>query len=427
MLPGFPLDNKLSGNVVDLCPVGALGDKDFLYRQRVWFLRRHAGVCTGCATGCSILIEENQDRIYRLKPRENPQVNKWWICNEGRYGYPHVHDPQRLVDAAAQRQGDAVTCNVEWSELPARVGPSSCAAAGRLAAVLSPFLTVEEAYLLAKYVRRFDPQALVALGRCRAWARTSGSPAASRIRAEKCPNRRGVEAVVAQFTGELLTLGRVARADSRPRAVRRRVGSGGYRGATGSTTTAAALRRAVRCWSSGPVPLAALGAGDLRAARPRPSPSARLLRQPRRPVAVVPPGRSGRRRACCRREACTGSCWAAGAVQCPARAGRGCPRDRWIFPRRRAHPGGGRGPEGQAACGGLSTCCPVARRAASPTRQAEGCDKPIMVTLAIVHALVKIACSSAADDGRGVPGACSSGGSRPGSRTASGRTGWASR
>ncbi len=87
------MHNKLSGNVVDLCPVGALGDKDFLVQQRVWFLRRHRGVCTGCATGCSIWIEENQDRIYRIKPRENPFVNKWWICNDGRYDYPHVHDP----------------------------------------------------------------------------------------------------------------------------------------------------------------------------------------------------------------------------------------------------------------------------------------------------------------------------------------------
>ena len=60
-------------------------------------MRRHRGVCTGCATGCSIWIEENQDRIYRIKPRENPLVNKWWICNDGRYDYPHVHDPGRLT------------------------------------------------------------------------------------------------------------------------------------------------------------------------------------------------------------------------------------------------------------------------------------------------------------------------------------------
>ena len=97
VMAGFPLNNKLSGNVVDLCPVGALGDKDFLYQQRVWFLRPHRGVCTRCSTGCSIWIEENQDRIYRIKPRENLLVNKWWICNDGRYDYPHVHDPGRIT------------------------------------------------------------------------------------------------------------------------------------------------------------------------------------------------------------------------------------------------------------------------------------------------------------------------------------------
>ena len=97
VLPDYPLHNKLSGNVVDLCPVGALCDKDFLYRQRVWYLRRRRGVCTGCATGCSIWIEENQDRIWRIKPRENPFVNRWWICNDGRYDYPHVHNPRRLT------------------------------------------------------------------------------------------------------------------------------------------------------------------------------------------------------------------------------------------------------------------------------------------------------------------------------------------
>ncbi|MGA2257689.1 MAG: 2Fe-2S iron-sulfur cluster-binding protein, partial [Thermoguttaceae bacterium] len=56
VVPGFPLHNELSGNVVDLCPVGALADKDFLYQQRVWFMRRHRGVCTGCSVGCSIWV-----------------------------------------------------------------------------------------------------------------------------------------------------------------------------------------------------------------------------------------------------------------------------------------------------------------------------------------------------------------------------------
>ena len=106
VFPGYPLDNKLSGNVVDLCPVGALGDKDFLYKQRVWFMKSHDNVCAGCSTGCSIKVEENQDRVYRLKPRENPHVNQWWMCDEGRYGWKHVHDARPRHAAAPAREGD---------------------------------------------------------------------------------------------------------------------------------------------------------------------------------------------------------------------------------------------------------------------------------------------------------------------------------
>src|SRR5690606_17669170 len=75
VFPGYELSNKLSGNVVDICPVGALGDKDFLYSQRVWFMKNHNNVCAGCSTGCSIYVDENQDHVYRLRPRENPHVN----------------------------------------------------------------------------------------------------------------------------------------------------------------------------------------------------------------------------------------------------------------------------------------------------------------------------------------------------------------
>ncbi len=86
VFPGYPLANKMSGNVVDLCPVGALGDKDFLVPAARLVHEEHDGVCTGCSTGCSIDVEENQDHVYRLKPRENPHVNQWWMCDEGRYG-----------------------------------------------------------------------------------------------------------------------------------------------------------------------------------------------------------------------------------------------------------------------------------------------------------------------------------------------------
>jgi NADH-quinone oxidoreductase subunit G len=196
IVPGFPLNNKLSGNVVDLCPVGALGDKDFLYQQRVWFLQQHPGICTGCATGCSIFIEENQERIYRIKPRQNPRVNKWWICNDGRYDYPHVHDPRRMTQPMWCENGKKTA--VDWTGLASEID-ERLRKAKRLAGVISPHLTVEEAYLLCHYLRSLDPEALLVLGRVPVVGENENFPNGFTIAAEKCPNRRGVEAVIAHF------------------------------------------------------------------------------------------------------------------------------------------------------------------------------------------------------------------------------------
>ena len=200
VLPGFPLDNKLSGNVVDLCPVGALGDKELLYRQRVWYLKSHAGVCTRCATGCSIRIEENQDRVWRIRPRENPLVNQWWICNDGRYDYPHIHDPRRLASPWCNDAGNRVA--LDWSSLRSEL-TSALERAGHLAAVVSPFLTVEEAYLLCKLVRQHDAKAEIVLGPAPVVGTDERFPSGFTIAAEKCPNRRGAEAVIARFAGKV--------------------------------------------------------------------------------------------------------------------------------------------------------------------------------------------------------------------------------
>lgn len=200
----FPLDNKLSGNVVDLCPVGALGDKEFLYQQRVWFMKSHDGVCAGCSTGCSIRIDENQDHVYRLKPRENRHVNQWWMCDEGRYGFHHVHDERRLTEP--RRKEGAGYVNVEWSALAADLD-QKLRKSGRLAAVLSPHLTVEEAYLLANYIQRLDPQAVLALGPVPSEGKDEKFPSGFVIHAEKCPNRCGVEKIVSRLGGGLLNWG----------------------------------------------------------------------------------------------------------------------------------------------------------------------------------------------------------------------------
>ena len=222
----FPLDNKMSGNVVDLCPVGALGDKDFLYKQRVWFMKSHAGVCAGCSAGCNIRIDENQDHIYRLKPRENQAVNQWWMCDEGRYGWKHVHDEGRLTELKAKVGGDYKT--IEWQQFVKEI-PAKLQSAGKLAAVISPHLTVEEAYLQATLIRSLDPQAVLALGFVPVAGEDEKFKNGFTIRAEKCPNKRGVEKVIAGLGGPTMTFDEVADA-----AAAGKFGgvwiSGGYKG-----------------------------------------------------------------------------------------------------------------------------------------------------------------------------------------------------
>ena len=79
VFPGLPLDNELASNVIDICPVGALLDKDFLFQQRVWFLTKTPSIDGITSSGDNIFIEHNEGTVHRLKPRTNLDVNGWWI------------------------------------------------------------------------------------------------------------------------------------------------------------------------------------------------------------------------------------------------------------------------------------------------------------------------------------------------------------
>ena len=194
--PGFPLDNKLSGNVVDLCPVGALGDKDFLYQQRVWFLKKTENVCGGCATGCSIVTEHNQDTVYRLKPRENPHINKWWMCDEGRYGWHHLHDATRIVEVSHRNHAHWNT--IEWTSALGQLS-KDLNDAGRLGVAVSPMLTIEEAWMLCAVARAIDPDAYLAMGHVPSTGHDESFPGGFTIRGEKSPNRIGIEMILSMF------------------------------------------------------------------------------------------------------------------------------------------------------------------------------------------------------------------------------------
>lgn len=216
IFPGEPLDNKLSGNVVDLCPVGALASKDFLYTQRVWFLKPTPSVCPGCSTGCSIDVDHNKDVVFRLRARENPKAQGFFMCDEGRFAYPYVNSRDRILHPL---QRTANPAEKSWDKVVPALRAAFKAAAAKNAAdvafLLSPFLTCEEAYLLASWARSLAPTVGIAIGPVPVIGADDHYPKDRRggelpnpkftIRAEKCPNRRGVEEIVQHFQGKLLT------------------------------------------------------------------------------------------------------------------------------------------------------------------------------------------------------------------------------
>ena len=221
IFPGNPVDNLLAGNVVDLCPVGALLDKDFLHKQRAWFLTKHDTICTRCSTGCSTYTEENRGEVWRFRARANPNVNDQWICDEGRYSYKAANDPNLISAMYVKKAGTLGVAPAEQAIEAVRTGFAAIAnEGGAIAGILSPWLTVEEAFQMASYLKGLSPNSVLALGPVPRMGsdvsfktdKTTGRsgdtsfivPFTFTIHGEKCPNRRGVEAVLKHFQGEVI-------------------------------------------------------------------------------------------------------------------------------------------------------------------------------------------------------------------------------
>jgi NADH-quinone oxidoreductase subunit G len=188
--PGKRLDNPYSGNVVDICPVGALTLKEFRFQNRVWYLRNVPSVCAGCARGCNIDIavgtQEQQvttrgqgdSRIKRIVPRVNLDVNGHWMCDEGRLSFLRLEAAPRLASAQMPAGRD----------LDYENGIEQAAALlkeGRIGAILSPRMTSESMYA---WKRLFDSLGNVVVG-LRRLAR--GEDDDILIRADKGANSTG--------------------------------------------------------------------------------------------------------------------------------------------------------------------------------------------------------------------------------------------
>ena len=159
---GVTVDNPYSGCLADICPVGALTDRDFRFKVRVWYLDKTDSVCHGCARGCSIEIHANRRRshhnegrlIARYKPRFNGEVNGYWMCDAGRYSYKTIESDERLLKPMVTMTGNkAEAC--DWGvalaqideQVSHHVGSHGIASA---AVIATPTLSNEELWAVRR-------------------------------------------------------------------------------------------------------------------------------------------------------------------------------------------------------------------------------------------------------------------------------------
>jgi NADH-quinone oxidoreductase subunit G len=153
---GKTVDSELSGNVIDLCPVGALTSKPFRYSARTWELTRRPSVSPHCGLGSNLTVQVKQNRVMRVLPRENESINECWLSDKDRFAYEGLNSEQRLARPMLKRGGS-------WEEVEWQVALDFVArelkrirdqhGAASIGALATPHQTLEELYLLGKLAR----------------------------------------------------------------------------------------------------------------------------------------------------------------------------------------------------------------------------------------------------------------------------------
>ncbi|MBP6673508.1 MAG: (2Fe-2S)-binding protein, partial [Bacteroidetes bacterium] len=188
--PGTSLDNPYSMNVVDICPVGALTNREFRFKSRVWEMSFTDSICIGCARGCNVEVGVRNNEILRLNPRKNDDVNSVWMCDHGRLDtWKNVNAENRIKSPKIRKEGQLV--EVGWDEAIAKVASELKSFSKNEIAILgSAFATNEDNYVMAKFAKEVIGTRNIDFRRV-----TEGADDNVLIRADKTPNASGAAAV----------------------------------------------------------------------------------------------------------------------------------------------------------------------------------------------------------------------------------------
>ena len=153
---GESIDSELSGNMIDICPVGALTSKPFRYSARTWELSRRKSVSPHDSTGSNLVVQVKNNKVMRVVPLENEAVNECWIADRDRFSYEALNSSQRLTSPMVKQGGEWV--NVDWQTALEYVANGlrqiqSTHGATAIGALVSPHSTLEELHLAAALMR----------------------------------------------------------------------------------------------------------------------------------------------------------------------------------------------------------------------------------------------------------------------------------
>jgi NADH-quinone oxidoreductase subunit G len=154
---GRTVDSELSGNMIDLCPVGALTSKPFRYSARTWELARRKSVSPHDGLGSNLVVQVKQHRVMRVLPLENESINECWLSDKDRFSYDGVNSPERLTHPMLKRDG--AWEEVEWQEALERVAAGLKEAGPDLGVLATPHCTLEELYLAGRLAKGLSASA----------------------------------------------------------------------------------------------------------------------------------------------------------------------------------------------------------------------------------------------------------------------------
>ena len=146
-----PFDSYFSGNTIQICPVGALTSKPYRFVSRPWDLKTAPSVCTYCSVGCPLTNESRDEKVVRCQALPNENVNDFWLCDKGRYGYHHVESDERL-ETPLVRSGSEFSPST-WGAALQKV-TDAVKGKERIGVIAGGHLTTEDAYAISKLARK---------------------------------------------------------------------------------------------------------------------------------------------------------------------------------------------------------------------------------------------------------------------------------